>query len=598
MILSSADILRILSGDAIIREEARVAVVEGRPGLGVEDVVYIYIDKYPVVDEFEATWKIWVQDNSGMGSYVLNAMTALLPGFEFNGKHYTTTDFASERTVVKTQEEIDREEFKERFSGLQKGLEDRLGTVRNGIDGKDGKDGIDGLPGRDGKDGRDGRDGRDINATDTELFELKDVEQGIKMERGQVLTWDGSKWTNLYVRQSLSAGGSAVSTGGDTGGDTGVSSTIGWTYHPHDHTQEPNSGHFHTDNSDGELVTVFHVSNETSRGNDVEVLLRDLLVQGYDRIYVALGEDLSQAHLYSITGYTETASGFEINVTHVETAGLEPDYQNAKLYEFLFTRSAPAAGSVDNVTIISETTPVTRTNGDALIEGDSWYVQSTDQLYLYIAGVWEEIKVVDGAGGGAASGLWKFKDLEAEGYDDGKFRVNSHQGKTDWSLTTELYIAYKTNDGADVKNILLNLVKPDQYVYIQRRDRTDAWVVLQIEAEPIDADPKGCRIAVSFVSQGTAVSDFTNDKLCSVSFMVVSNSGGGGIPEAPQDGNYYVRQNATWQPTTTASISYNLSQNQLSDLGDTAISGAQPGEALIWNGAAWANGGDFAGGSF
>jgi len=123
-------------------------------------------------------------------------------------------------------------------------------------------------------------------------------------------------------------------------------------------------------------------------------------------------------------------------------------------------------------------------------------------------------------------------------------------------------------------------------------------VVLQIEAEPIDADPKGCRIAVSFVSQGTAVSDFTNDKLCSVSFMVVSNSGGGGIPEAPQDGNYYVRQNATWQPTTTASISYNLSQNQLSDLGDTAISGAQPGEALIWNGAAWANGGDFAGGSF
>ena len=597
MILSSSDILRILGADAIIRQEAKLSIVEGKPGFGTDDTVYIYIDKYPTVEDFEATWKIWVVDVSGMGEYVLRALTALLPNFDFKGDYYCTTDFASERTVIKTQEEIDREEFKERFSGLQKGLEDRLGTVRNGIDGRDGKDGVDGLPGRDGKDGADGRDGRDIDATDTELFELKDVEQGIQMERGQVLTWDGSKWTNLYVRQTMSAGGSAVSTG-STGGGTGVSSTIGWTYHPHDHTEDPNSGHFHTDSADGELVTVFHVSNETSRGNDVEVLLRDLLTQGYDRIYVALGEDLSQAHLYSITGYTETAGGFEINVTHVETAGIEPDYQNAKLYEFLFTKSAPAAGSVDNVTIISETTPSTRDDGGALIQGDSWYVQSTDQLYLYIAGVWEEIKVVDGAGGGAASGLWKFKDLEAEGYDDGKFRVNSHQNKTDWSLTTELYIAYKTNDGADVKNILLNLVKPDQYVYIQRRDRTDAWVVLQVEAEPIDADPKGCRIAVSFISQGTAVFDFTNDKLCSVSFSVVSGSGGGsgGIEEAPNDGVVYGRRNSTWTPVTTATP--DLSNNVLNDLGDVTVIAAQPGDGLIWNGTNWASGGDFAGGSF
>jgi len=80
--------------------------------------------------------------------------------------------------------------------------------------------------------------------------------------------------------------------------------------------------------------------------------------------------------------------------------------------------------------------------------------------------------------------------------------------------------------------------------------------------------------------------------------VLVKAGGGGDVEEAPQDGSYYVRQNATWQPTTSSSISYNLSQNQLSDLGDTAISGAQPGEALIWNGVAWANGGDFTGGSF
>ena len=212
MILSSSDILRVLSADTIIRQEATVSVVDGRPGLGTEDTVYIYIEKYPTIDEFEAIWKIWVQDVSGMGEYVLNAMTSLLPNFDFKGDHYTTTDFASSRTVVKTQEEIDREEFQDRFSGLQKGLEDRLSTVRDGRDGKDGRDGTDGLPGKDGRDGIDGRDGRDLLATDAELFDLQDVEQSVlPMEKGQVLTWDGGKWTNLYVAQFSSSGGGSGS---------------------------------------------------------------------------------------------------------------------------------------------------------------------------------------------------------------------------------------------------------------------------------------------------------------------------------------------------------------------------------------------------
>lgn len=217
MILSSADILRILSGDAMIRQEAKIYITEGRPGLGTEDAVYIYIDKYPTVDEFEATWSIWVQDNSGMGRYVLNAMTALLPNFDFNGKHYTTTDFASERTVIKTQEEIEREEFRSEFSDLQKGLQDRMSAVRNGRDGIDGKDGLDGLAGKDGRDGRDGKDGRDLVATDARLFDLQDADQSVlPMEKGQVLTWDGGKWTNLYVAQFSGSGG------GSGGGSSSV----------------------------------------------------------------------------------------------------------------------------------------------------------------------------------------------------------------------------------------------------------------------------------------------------------------------------------------------------------------------------------------
>ena len=227
MILSSADILRILSGDAIVREEAELKIVEGRPGIGVGDKVYVYIDKYPTIDEFEATWNIWIQDNSGMGSYVLNAMTVLLPSFDFNGKHHTTTDFASDRTVVKTQEEIDREEFKaervdfeNRFSGIQKGVEERLSAVRDGVDGRDGKDGKDGLPGRDG---RDGRDGKDLDATEVDLFDLADVERGIPIDKGQVLTWNGQEWTNLFVPQVWSVSGGGRS--GDNG-DGGGSSTL------------------------------------------------------------------------------------------------------------------------------------------------------------------------------------------------------------------------------------------------------------------------------------------------------------------------------------------------------------------------------------
>ena len=84
LILSSADILRVLGADAIIRQAARLSAVEGRPGLGTGDSVYIYVDKYPTVEEFEATWKIWVTDNSGMGEYVLNAMTSPTLGSTFN----------------------------------------------------------------------------------------------------------------------------------------------------------------------------------------------------------------------------------------------------------------------------------------------------------------------------------------------------------------------------------------------------------------------------------------------------------------------------------------------------------------------------------
>ena len=123
MIYSSANILEALGGDAIIRQEARLSIVDGRPGLGFDEYVYIYVDRYPTVEDYQATWKIWVVNGgSDLLDLVLNSMASLLPNFDFNGKHYTTTDFASDKTVVKTKAEIELEATRAERERLQKVL--------------------------------------------------------------------------------------------------------------------------------------------------------------------------------------------------------------------------------------------------------------------------------------------------------------------------------------------------------------------------------------------------------------------------------------------------------------------------------------------
>lgn len=99
MIFSSADILSILGADAVIRQEAKLSTVDSKPGLGVDEYVYIYIDRYPVIEDFEATWKIWViNGGSDFLDVVLNVMTARLPKFDFNGKHSFTSMSSSPLT--------------------------------------------------------------------------------------------------------------------------------------------------------------------------------------------------------------------------------------------------------------------------------------------------------------------------------------------------------------------------------------------------------------------------------------------------------------------------------------------------------------------
>ncbi|ADF42406.1 unknown structural protein [Synechococcus phage S-CBS2] len=367
MILSSADILRVLGGSEIIRLSAKLKIVDAKPALSGAEGLFIYIGKFPELEEFEATWTIWIEsDGSEPDDLVIAEIKKLLPRVEVRSglmAEVTTTEFRTEGTQGPPEApqiqkvEVDLTQYEERFQALVEDVQDRMLLVSSGRAGKDGQDG------RDGADGRDGRDGRDLVATEANLEDLQNVEEGIFKKKGQVLTWDGSRWTNLFIPQVYSAGGD---NGGIASGNDAVSATVQWRFHEEGIGAEPHSGDFHTDSLDGELVTKIHVSKETNRGNDISLLINDLLSQGYDRLYVAQSADLSQAHLYQITGYLPTAAGTELTVLHIQTAGTEPDYVPNANYEFYISKSSSGNGI-----------PEAPVNGQTYVRQDSAWVPRT-----------------------------------------------------------------------------------------------------------------------------------------------------------------------------------------------------------------------------
>ena len=355
MILSSADILRILGSNELIRLSASVDIVDSKPLLSGKEGVYIHINRFPSLREFEATWDIWIEADEEL-DLVLAEMRRILPRMEVVPgllTLVTTTEFRSESTQrapegsSSAQAQIDLSSFEDRFQSLVEDVQDRMLLISSGRAGKNGKDGRDGV---------DGRDGKDLAATEAELFDLKDVDQSIlPMEKGQVLTWDGAKWTNLYVRQTMSAGG-AAGVGTNTPVEV-LGTTIQWRYHSTAHEIEPDPGDFHTDNADGELATVLHVSKTNSQNTNVELLVGELLSQGYSRIYLSQDSDPSQAHLYAIDSYVETLTGYEISVTHIQTGGTEPDFIQPRIYSFLFLPATAADLDVGNLWTTLGVTP-------------------------------------------------------------------------------------------------------------------------------------------------------------------------------------------------------------------------------------------------
>ena len=53
MILSSADILKILGGNEIIRLSAKLSIADGRPALSGREGIYIFVERFPSVQEFK-----------------------------------------------------------------------------------------------------------------------------------------------------------------------------------------------------------------------------------------------------------------------------------------------------------------------------------------------------------------------------------------------------------------------------------------------------------------------------------------------------------------------------------------------------------------
>ena len=381
MIFSSADILQLLGGNSIIRAAAsKIVIVDKKPLASGDEGFHVYIEKYPTEEEFQVTWNIWIEsDGSEPDDILLAEMRRLLPGFKMKLGlliEASVTEFKSENTETRPKPAAPApavmppagwmDGLERRVTELIEDVNDRMLLVQSGRAGKDG------ARGERGPMGPEGRPGRDMVATSATLDDLLDVEIGAKIPvaKGQVLTFDGVQWTNLYVPQLLSStsgGGSSTSSGGTANG-----TAIQWKYHQG--TGEPHSGDFHTDSAQTDLSTVIHVSKTNSANNSVDVLLSELLATS-TKLYVSEVKDPSIAHLFQIDSYSETTAGYEINVTHIETAGPEVNFTAPLIYEFLFLGANGSGGGAIEINDLTDvdTGTIPPTPGQTLVwNGTDW----------------------------------------------------------------------------------------------------------------------------------------------------------------------------------------------------------------------------------
>ena len=234
MLKSAFDIYNILASRPVIDALAKIEIRDIPfgfidPSKAQDKDTVIVISRYPVEvkpDDFSVAWRIEVATLGEEYKFKILAeeVERSLPGLELQGsslllsgtvKSLLTSDveIRKEDTTEYKKEAQLSQDISERFEDLKtlisEEIGDRMLLVRSGKDGEKGPAGPAGPRGDDGK---------DLLATDADLEDLKNVEEGLPLSAGQVLTWDGSVWTNLFVRQTSSFSGS--------GGAGGQATTI------------------------------------------------------------------------------------------------------------------------------------------------------------------------------------------------------------------------------------------------------------------------------------------------------------------------------------------------------------------------------------
>ena len=472
MILSSADILRILGGSEIIRLSAKVSIVDSKPVLSGAEGLFIYINRFPSTDEFQATWTIWIEsDGSEPDDLVISEIKTLLPSVKISVglmTVVTTTDFLSDSTQRAPEApkakvaQVDLTQYEERFQSLVEDVQDQMLLVHSGRAGRDGKDGLPGIP---------GRDGRDIDATETSLFELADVERGIPLQRGQVLMWSGTEWTNLYVPQTMPL--VRVGDGGGSGGGGG---------------------------GDCDGVIISDTAPET-RDDGSELQEGD---QWWD----------------STTGI--------MYVWYVDADG----------GQWVQSSGGGGEGGLSTLAGLLDTDTSGVVDGEILV-------------YRSATGNWTA-EPMPGGGGGVSSVAGKTGDVilvkeDISDFNEADYATTAQGALADTALQPGDNVSGLTNDAGYITAAEAP-VQPEDVFSGDYNDLTNTPSIPSTPGDIGAATAAQGALADSAVQPGDNISDLTND----AGYITLAEVPGSGIPEAPQDGNYYVRQNGAWVDLATA----------------------------------------------
>lgn len=219
--ITSADSIRkAIVNDALLRELFDTVEVNrsGMAPIGMGPTIGIL--GLPAIDGFEAAWTLQILGLTPVETkQVVDILSRMFPGSVFKrSNEIVVVEIFSLVTkevldVVKEQQDIARQEQKERE--LDSAIR-YASSVRDGKSGAKGDRGVQGLRGERGERGErglvgpPGRDGRDLDATSVSIGDLDGVFIN-EPKVGHVLTWDGSSWVALFVPQTTRHGGAGIS---------------------------------------------------------------------------------------------------------------------------------------------------------------------------------------------------------------------------------------------------------------------------------------------------------------------------------------------------------------------------------------------------